>query len=71
MKQYKYFLKAYDENKQLFFFHRSNYAYKLLDLAEKSSYDDSGAMFSRWYFGKIEHNIPLDILYRICCGEKI
>ncbi len=42
MKQYKYFFKAYDENGQMFFFHRSNSASRLLKLAEKASYDDSG-----------------------------
>lgn len=34
MKQYKYFFKAYDENGQMFFFHRSNSASRLLKLAK-------------------------------------
>lgn len=71
MKQYKYFFKAYDENGQMFFFHRSNSASRLLKLAEKSSHDDSGAIFCRWYCGRVEHNIPVEIQDRVFCGEKI
>ena len=71
MKQYKYFFKAYDENGQMFFSHRSNSASRLLKLAEKASYDDSGEILSRWYCGRTEHNIPAEIQYRVCCGEKI
>ena len=71
MKQYKYFFKVYDENGHLFFSHRSNFASQLLKLAKKSSYDDSGEILFRWYCGRTEHNIPVEIQYRVYCGEKI
>ena len=35
MKQYKYFYKVTDENGQIIFNHRSDYAYRLLALANK------------------------------------
>ena len=34
MKQYKYFYKVTDENGQIIFNHRSDYAYRLLALAQ-------------------------------------
>lgn len=58
MKQYKYFYKVTDENGQIIFNHRSDYAYRLLALANKESHDSDGNMLAAWYFGKVEHNIP-------------
>ena len=37
MKQYKYFYKVTDENGQIIFNHRSDYAYRLLALANKET----------------------------------
>lgn len=46
MKQYKYFYKVTDENGQIIFNHRSDYAYRLLALANKESRDSDGSMLA-------------------------
>ena len=72
MKQYKYFYKVTDNNGQIIFNHRSDYAYRLLALASKESCDSDGNMFAAWYFGKVEHNIPENVVERVqVYGDKI
>lgn len=72
MKQYKYFYKVTDENGQIIFNHRSDYAYRLLALANKESRDSDGSMLAAWYFGKVEHNIPEDVCERVrVYGDRI
>ena len=60
MKEYKYYYKVTDENGNVIFDHKSNNADRLLKLADKARYDDSGAEFCAWYFGTIDTNIPGD-----------
>ena len=72
MKQYKYFYKVTDENGQIIFNHRSDYAYRLLALANKESRDSDGNMLAAWYFSKVEHNIPEDVWERVqVYGDRI
>lgn len=72
MKQYKYFYKVTDENGQIIFNHRSDYAYRLLALAHKKSHSSDGNMYASWYFGKAEHNIPESVMDRVQFnGERI
>lgn len=60
MKEYKYYYTVKDENGNVIFDHKSNNADRLLKLASKARYDDSGAEFCSWYFGTIDTNIPDD-----------
>ena len=60
MKEYKYYYKVTDENGNVIFDHKSNNADRLLKLADKAHYDDSGAELCAWYFGTIDTNIPGD-----------
>ena len=73
MKQYKYFYtKITDENGQIIFrrCHRSRLcSIRLLALANKESRDSDGNMLAAWYFGKVEHNIPEDVL-GACAGLR-
>lgn len=71
MKQYKYYIKHFDEHGYIIFFSRSNSASALLARYNKAAYDSAGDMFCRFAFGRHESNIPFEIEYRVGCGEKI
>ncbi len=67
----KYFYRVYDENNNLIFSHTSDYAYRLLKMADKESHDSSGATYCSWYFGRVETNIDDRTEYLVSCGHKI
>lgn len=71
MKQYKYFYRVKDENGNVIFDHKSDYAYRLLNMARRASHDSSGATYSAWYFGTVETNISDRVQYEVSCGRKI
>lgn len=61
----KYYYKVTDENGRVIFDHSSDYAERLLKMADKASKDDGGAVFASWYFGRVETNILERVLYGI------
>ncbi len=67
----KYFYRVTDKNGTVIFDHSSDYAYRLLKLADKESKGSDGGVLSSWYFGKVETNIPDYVQYRVECGDKI
>lgn len=67
----KYFYKVTDQNENVIFNHTSDYAYKLIKMADKASHSSDGAIYANWYFAKVETNITDEIKYKIDCGYKI
>ena len=69
MKRYNY--RVTDQNGMIIFFHRSNYAYRLINAADKASRSSDGAIYASWYFGHTETNIPDDVAWAVYEGRKI
>lgn len=67
----KYFYKVTDQNGNVIFNHKSDYAYKLIKMADKASRGSDGAIYINWYFAKVETNITNEIIYKVDCGYKI
>lgn len=67
----RYYYRVTDQNGMIIFSHRSDYAYKLINAADKASRGSDGAIYASWYFGRVETNIPDDIAYLVYCGRKI
>lgn len=67
----KYFYRVTDETGQTIFDHQSDYAYKLINAADKASRSSSGAIYASWYFGRVDTNIPDNVAHLARCGRKI
>ena len=67
----KYFYRVTDEHGQVIFNHQSDYAYRLINAADKVSRSSDGAIYASWYFGHVETNIPDDVAEMVHCGRKI
>lgn len=67
----KYYYRVTDEHGTVIFDHQSDYAYKLINAADKASRSSSGAVLASWYFGRVETNIPDNVAYLVNCGRKI
>lgn len=71
MKQYKYYIKHFDEFGNIIFFSRSDSASALITRYNKAAFFSDGNMSSRFFSGRHESNITPEIEYRVSCGEKI
>ena len=65
----RFYMIVRDEHGNVIFNHQSDKAKRLLALYNKEAFSSDGNMWTVFYFGKMETNIPEEIRCAVSCGK--